>query len=330
MISKQNSILSTQNSELRTQNSGLRVLIVCSKNSGKVAPFISDQVEALSANGIKCAYFTIEGKGIKGYLSNRRLLLQKIKSFQPHLIHAHYGLSGLLANLQRRVPVVTTYHGSDINNNKVFLFSRLAMLLSAFNIFVSEKNQRKANLKQKQALIPCGVDLTVFKPMDKALARQQMGFSPHEQLVLFAGHFGNAVKNPELAQAAVALLPEVRLLELKGYSRSEVATLMNAVDVCLMTSRTEGSPQFVKEALACNCPVVSVAVGDVPEVIGNIDGCYLVERSATAVSEALKRVLSQAGRLNAQIELIKKGFDQIHVVQQLSTVYQSIVGSGLV
>jgi len=330
MISKQNSILSTQNSELRTQDSGLRVLIVCSKNSGKVAPFISDQVEALSANGIQCAYFTIEGKGIKGYLSNRALLLQKIRAFQPNIIHAHYGLSGLLANLQRRVPVVTTYHGSDINNNKVFVFSRIAMLLSAFNIFVSSKNQRKANLKRNNALIPCGVDLALFKPMDKALARQQMSFEPHEQLILFAGHFGNAVKNPELAQATVALLPTVRLLELKGYSRSEVAVLMNAVDACLMTSHTEGSPQFVKEALACNCPVVSVAVGDVPEVIGNIEGCYLVDRTAQALSEALQLAISHTTGINARETLLEKGFAQTQVVQQLSKVYQRIVGSKLV
>lgn len=308
----------------------MRLLIVCSRNSGKVAPFICDQVKALREAGIECDYFTIEGKGFKGYLANRAYLIKKISTSRPDIIHAHYGLSGLLANLQRQVPVVTTYHGSDINNNKVFVFSRIAMLLSAYNIFVSSKNQRKANLKRNNALIPCGVDLALFKPMDKALARQQMGFEPHEQLVLFAGHFGNAVKNPELAQAAVALLPTVRLLELKGYSRSEVAVLMNAVDACLMTSHTEGSPQFVKEALACNCPIVSVAVGDVPEVIGNIEGCYLADRNAQELSKALQLAISQNTRLNARETLLEKGFAQTQVVQQLSKVYQCIVGSKLV
>lgn len=126
----------------------MRVLIVCSKNSGQISPFISEQVIALQNEGLECDYFTIERKGIKGYLGNRTYLLHKINAFRPHLIHAHYGLSGLLANTQRKVPVVTTYHGSDINNNKIFIFSRIAMYFSAYNIFVSERNLRKTNLKK--------------------------------------------------------------------------------------------------------------------------------------------------------------------------------------
>ena len=114
----------------------MKVLIVCSKNSGKVAPFITEQAESLRKSGIEVEYFTIVGKGIEGYLKNYKLLQQAIKNIHPDIIHAHYGLSGLLANLQRRIPVVTTYHGSDINEPKVYPFSRLCMILSKKNIFV--------------------------------------------------------------------------------------------------------------------------------------------------------------------------------------------------
>lgn len=126
----------------------IRLLIVCSKNSGNFAPFIVDQVEALKKTGVVPDFFGVEEKGWKGYLKSRKLLLTKIELFKPQLIHAHYGLSGLLANLQRKIPVVTTYHGSDINDSKVFWLSKLTMMLSKHNIFVSKKNLEKANFKK--------------------------------------------------------------------------------------------------------------------------------------------------------------------------------------
>ena len=149
----------------------MRILIINSKNSGRTAPFITDQVEALQSAGVICEYFSVEGKGIMGYLRNYRPMLHKIRTFRPDIIHAHYGLSGLLANLQRRVPVVTTYHGSDINNKKVLPFSKIAMQLSAWNIFVSKKNIAIAGIKKRFSLIPCGVDTELFQPMDKQTAQ---------------------------------------------------------------------------------------------------------------------------------------------------------------
>ena len=155
----------TQNSELKTQN--LKVLIVCSKNSGRIAPFITDQVEGLIGAGLECDYFTIEGKGVWGYFSHLKRLNNKIRDSAPDLIHAHYGLSGLLANLQRKIPVITTYHGSDINHTKAFRFSKVAIRLSAWNIFVSQKNVNRAGVNKHYSLLPCGVDMSVFKPVEK-------------------------------------------------------------------------------------------------------------------------------------------------------------------
>ena len=315
----------TQNSEFRIQNSELRILIVCSKNSGRIAPFITDQASALQNVGVKIDFFTIEGKGVLGYLANRKLLLDKIHKFQPQLIHAHYGLSGLLANTQRTVPVVTTYHGSDINVPRVFVFSRINMILSAFNIFVSEKNIKKSNLKRNFALIPCGVDTSVFKPIDKSEARKQLGFDLEQKLVLFAGDFNNAVKNPDLAKNAVNQLVNVELLELKGYSRAEVALVMNAVDVCLMTSFTEGSPQFIKEAMACNCPIVSVNVGDVEDVIKGVSGCFVTNYDVRELSEKIEIALNLVERTRGRDRIILNQLEQNAVVQKLLEIYTKIL-----
>jgi teichuronic acid biosynthesis glycosyltransferase TuaC len=180
----------------------MRILIVCSRNSGKIAPFIQEQGDGLSRLGVEVSYFPIEGKGLWGYLKNRKKLTQSIAEFLPDLIHAHYGLSGLLANTQRQIPVVTTYHGSDINDVRVFPFSRLNMILSVHNIFVSGKNRQKSNLTRKQSLIPSGVDIELFKPIEQNQARKFLNLDEDRKYILFAGAFANQVKNSSLAKGS--------------------------------------------------------------------------------------------------------------------------------
>ena len=302
----------------------MRILIVCSSNSGNIAPFITEQVDSLKSLGVEVDYFLVDQKGVFGYLSKRKDLLRKIKDYQPDIIHAHYGLSGLLANLQRQVPVITTYHGSDINNPKVFPFSRLCIMLSAYNIFVSEKSKKISRQIHKQSVIPCGVDTRLFTPIDKIQARKELKLNINIQYVLFAGAFNNKVKNPELAQKAVALLSNVELLELKNYSRQQVALLMNAVDAVLMTSFSEGSPQFIKEAMSCNCPIVSVPVGDVPEMISNIPGGFISTYNSIDIAKKLKQALAFAKRTEGRNRLIELNLDTASVAKRILEVYNSV------
>ena len=303
----------------------LQILFVCSKNSGRVAPFIVDQAESLEKAGCRVEFYTIEGKGFVGYLKNYRHLVRKIREFSPDIVHAHYGLSGLLANLQRKVPVVTTYHGSDINNPRIFLFSRICMLLSAHNIFVSQKNKNKSRLKSNASLLPCGVDTELFVPLDKQQARAALGFGADEKLVLFAGAFANEVKNAGLAVQAVNRIPEVRLLELKGYTRQQVAQLMCAVDVALMTSFSEGSPQFIKEAMACNCPVVSVDVGDVAELIEGVDGCCIVPYDADKIAQHIQPLLHNPTRTNGRDRIVERQLQADKVAQLIVECYRIVI-----
>ena len=305
----------------------MKVLIACSKRDyleDGIAPFIKEQVQVqvMHTLGYEFEYFLIQKKGIKGYLSELKPLKKRINDFQPDIIHAHYGLSGLLANLQRCVPVVTTYHGSDINNPKVLRFSRIAIFLSKFNIFVSQKNIDIAKPKRNYALIPCGVDMELFKPLDKAECREKLGFKNDEKLVLFSSGFDNQVKNPALAKAAVKSLPNVKLLELKGYTREQVCHLMNAVDAVLMTSFTEGSPQFIKEAMAVNCPIVSVDVGDVKEIVDDTEDCFICSRSEKEIADVLKKVFDTNKKTLGREKILK--FDNKVVAEKIIEIYKSI------
>lgn len=304
----------------------MKILVVASYNKGYFAPFIVEQVEALRKTGVELDYFGVEGRGIKGYLNNLKALKARIKSYHPDIIHAHYGLCGLLANLQRHVPVVTTYHGSDINVPSVLPWSKLSMSLSRYNVLVSHNLVDIVNPKEKYALLPCGINLDDYPAISKSEARKTMHLDEHKKYILFAGAFDNQVKNYPLAKSAVGLLnSDATLIELKGYSRAEVAMLMNAADALLMTSFTEGSPQVIKEAMACGCPIVSVDVGDVKQLFGMVHGYYICPRNPEDVAAKLTEALDLGSRTEGRKRIIEMGLSNDIVANQLIDIYKSLL-----
>lgn len=325
----------------------MKLLIVASDKGGKFVPFIEEQISALQACGISVVRYGITGKGIMGYLRALPGLKRMILAERPDLIHAHYGLSGLLANLQRRVPVVTTYHGSDINLPKILRYSKIAIRLSAYNIFVSKRNiaiaiRRKGEeakrLSGKYELLPCGINLPEpWSELQNKLVGQltlnqwvQEKLSTEAKHILFAGAFDNAVKNAPLAKAAINELTtegvKVELIELKGYNRNQVNALMYNCDALLMTSKTEGSPQVVKEAMACGCPIVSVDVGDVAERVSGVEGCYVVRtREPKDIAEALQEALLFDGRTNGRQRILEMDLSNEQVVKRLVAIYSQVL-----
>lgn len=306
----------------------MKVLIVANSKAETFSPFVTEQVDAIREYGIVVDYFGVVGKGALGYLKNVKKLKRKIKVFKPDVIHSHYGLSGLLANLQRKVPVVTTYHGSDINIPSIRRLSKITIRLSKFNIFVSEKTKNLVNSKSNSDLIPCGIDMKLYGDLSRSVVRQKYNYTDKEQLVLFAGAFANQVKNARLAQEAVSLLPNVKLIELKGYTRSQVIELMYASDVFLMTSFTEGSPQVIKEAMACCRPIVSTDVGDVRWVMGDTNGCYICSYEPQNCADKIKQALEFSENNNQtngckRIEAL--GLDNKIVAKKIIEIYNNII-----
>ena len=310
----------------------MKILIIASYNKHRYAPFIVEQAEALQGAGCEIEWFGVQGKGIAGYIREISRLRKIISEFRPDVIHAHYGLSCLLANLAtRRVPVVSTYHGSDINMPKVRRFSKMAIRLSAWNIFVSKKNMALAGVVEgkKASLVPCGVSISEDQMQSRNETRKALGWKADEKKVLFAGAFDNAVKDPELAKQAINELKNegvnAELVELKGYNRDQVNALMYSCDAFLMTSKTEGSPQVIKEAMACGCPIVSVDVGDVKERVEGLEGCYVVEsRNPQDLAEALRKALAFEGRTKGRERIVKMGLMNEQVAKRVVEIYNKV------
>lgn len=306
----------------------MRVLVVSrykKQYAAHVLPFVAEQFASLRDAGCEAELFLLQGN----YFKQWKALRKKIREYRPDVIHAHYGLTCLVANMAtRRVPVVSTYHGSDINVASVRRLSKIAMGGSAWNIFVSKKNMALAGAVEgkKASLVPCGVALSEEQKMTREEARSALGWKADEKKVLFTSAFDNAVKDPELAKEAVNILEDVELVELKGYSRGEVITLMCAVDCLLMTSKTEGSPQVIKEAMACGCPIVSVDVGDVKERIEGMEGCYVVQsREPRDIAEALKEALAFKSKTNGREKILEYGLTNEQVAHKVIDIYKQIV-----
>ena len=308
----------------------MKVLIVCSANSGKIVPFVTEQADDLIKIGVEISFFTINGKGIWGYLKNIPKYIKTVKKINPDIIHAHFGLSGLLANFIRSKPVVTTFHGCDINKKSNLKYSQISIKLSAHSIFVSDKQIEKAKPKGNYSLIPCGTNPNIFYPIEKLKSREILKLDDHKKIILFASSFSIGVKNYTLAKKAMEILNDNsdEILELSGYSREEVAKLMNACDLVLLTSIREGSPQVIKEAMLCNCPIVSTDVGDVKQLINGIEGCYITSFEPDDVAEKISLALNFAKekkRNLARNKIFSLGLDSGSIANKIKNVYSDIL-----
>lgn len=305
------------------------------KADNRISYFVADQIEAIKqvASDMQIEVYGKKGMGILGYLRNLKHLRRKIEEYQPDLIHAHYGFCGALACLQRKVPVVTTYHGSDINKFGNRIVSYLAVWMSRYNIFVTESLAQKAHRMKKHNsyLIPCGISTNMFRPMNKRQSREQIGLDTEIQYVLFPASKLSMVKNYALARKVVDLYNEqhekkLKLIELDGYTRDKVPYVINAADVLLMTSHTEGSPQVIKEAIACGCPIVSVPVGDVETVTKDVPNAFVSKSyDAEELMKLLQQALNAAPYRDGASVLQKMGLENEIIAKKIVEIYKECI-----
>jgi len=308
----------------------MRILIVCSGNVEDFNlilhhAFIYEQIEAVKqCFNIEYDVFNIRGKGFIGYLGNLNQLKNKIKNFAPDIVHAHFGLSGLLAGLQRKSPVIITFHGSDVNLSNVLPFSRIAALLSKYNIFVSTKIYNRVGIHKKNVVIPCGINFDIFYPVELKEAREKLKMEIGKKYILFGASFKRKEKNSALAFSALKKLEmDCELIELDNRKREEVNLLLNACDVLLLTSISEGSPQVIKEAMACNRPIVATDVGDIKDVMGNTEGCFITSFDPDDVASKIKLALDYGKGTEGRKKI--KNYDNKIIAEKVYNVYMNVL-----
>ena len=326
-----------------TAKGPLRVLMITSDwpdwaGPPRTTPFIKRQAQFLQAAGMLVDVFPFHGgRNVANYLRAWLQVRRRLRRQEYDLVHAQFGQSGLLA-LPKRLPLVVTFRGSDIlgilsdTTGRVTLVGRLSQVVSRFVarranavIVVSEHMRAFLPPGMPAHVIPSGLDLTLFRPTPQTDARRRLGLSSAGRLVLFVGTPYKARKRYELAKRAVELVDRALGAELVVAWRiphTDVPTYMSAADVLICTSLQEGSPNVVKEALACDLPVVSVAVGDVPERLRGIEGCELcADDRPETIAAALERTLRRGGRVTGRAAVA--ALDEHVLTAQVIGVYRS-------
>lgn len=320
----------------------LRVLMITSEwpVPGKPyqVPFIVRQVNYLRKAGIELDVFPFRGaKNPVNYLHAWWKARQVIHAKPYDLIHAQWGQSGLMA-LPKSLPLVVTFRGDDLegisdgHGRKTFhgvLLKTISRLVasSADQVILVSKHMVKFINRQDFHIIPSGLELDRFFPSSQLEARRRLGLSNDKKYVLFAGSVNNPNKRFLLARQAVDILKEktpIELLVATDVTHDQMPDYMNASDALLLTSLHEGSPNVVKEALACNLPVVSTDVGDVRQRIESISGCAIIENDTPEnIAIHLRNVLLKGGRIQGRETVLD--LDEKILTEKVIQVYLKVL-----
>lgn len=290
--------------------------------------FVRQQAEHLRRAGHQVDVLHIESSRSRlKYLTSPIDVFARTCTRSYDIVHAHYGLSGFPALFRYRTPLVITLHGSDalVGRIQPFISKTVCSLADAVIVVSKTISARIAG-----DVIPCGTDLEVFRPLDRAAARVRLGLPAHKKLILFPFDPLRKIKRYPLAQAAIEKLgdPETEILIVRGKRNEDMPWYYNASDAMILCSESEGSPTSVKEALACNLPVVSTDVGDVREIMHGIDGCEICEDDAESLSLALQRVLARPRGKSFEGRLAMQRYDQGQVVAAIVAVYRRVLRDG--
>ena len=322
----------------------MNILFISSGNAlNGISPLVENQGKSLIEYGHRVDFFTIQGKGLKGYCTAAFKLRKFLKRANYDLIHAHYGLSGIIALLANRgLPLIVSFMGDDLlgSNLKNGKISKLSKILTKVNRFMAShfysysivKSSRMfeiLNIKNSE-VIPNGVNLKHFYPEDKTKSRKELNLPLSEMIISFFSNPERSEKNYSLAQEAVKCLNtcNIKLIPVYNKNKNEIPKWLNASDVIVLTSLHEGSPNIIKEAMACNCPVVSTDVGDVKFVFGNMTGYYLGAFTPNEFAETLNRAIQfskSEGKANGRQRIVDLGIDSAGIAERITMVYKKVL-----
>jgi len=315
----------------------MNILFVSSGNNrtGKTAPFIESQGESLRKKGHNVYYSLVKGHGLKSYFKHSFEIKKDVKKYKIDVIHAHYSLcafSSLLAFSKK--PIVASYMGSDaygsINKKGKTRISSywivlLSLLMQPFLSYIISKSENidKYVHKKRRAIIPNGVDFDTFQP------RTQKRDDSSSKLftILFLGDTSSERKNFTLLDKAVSSLNDENIIIEAPYpiQAKDIPKYMQNADMLAMTSWEEGSPNVVKEAMACNLPIVATNAGDAWWLLGDLEGHYKTKFDYNDLAKGILEIKKFNNNTKGRDRLIELGLDASMVADKLIGIYETVL-----
>ena len=308
----------------------MKVLFVFSGNSSyfEISPFIKAQAESLTKFGHRIDYYPVKGKGLWGYLSNITKLSKFIKKGDYEMVHSHYSFCGIVSALATKKPVVCSLMGSDVKKSGLWRFIIKYFVIHKWGKTIVKSLEMKKELGIEEVeVIPNGVDLELFKPLDKNACRIKLGWKQDSKIVIFVADPMRPEKNFSLAKKATENLntQNVELKVVYPVPHKDIPLYLNAADLILSTSLWEGSPNIIKEAMACNCPIVSTNVGDVKWLLDGVEGCFITTKDPKDVADKIEKALNFRGKTMGREKLISLGLASEHIAKKIIQVYEEVI-----
>lgn len=304
--------------------------------------FVKSQVQALERAGVEIELLVLSGRPRKLiYPRGVFQLYRRLRERPVDLVHAHYSFVGMVARTQFQVPVVVTYHGDDLlgsinRHGQKSAMSRLVVLAGqalsyVVDAVIVQSREMAAKLRRPDVnIIPHEIDFEIFQPEPRERARQLLGLDPGRKYVLFAANPAETRKRFALARQVVeqarAADPSIELVVAFREPQPRLSLFMSACDALLFPSIHEGSPNVVKQAMACNLPIIATDVGDIREVIEGTRWCYLCPPDVDAFTAKLQEILRYRERTNGR-ERVQR-FHPREVTARIIEVYERTLARG--
>ena len=305
--------------------------------------FVRDEADALREAGVDIDVYFVNGRANKlNYFGMPAGFFERIRRTPYDVIHVHHSFCGLIATMQKKIPVVWTFHEGEISGNTADALREQPIKHLAYSKkmkrYVAQKvdavvvvaEHLREPLGRPDALwLPAGINWKRFAPGDTREAQRQLGLSVDKRYVLFPASPSRVEKRYELAKAGFdrylsdAKVTDLELIALDNVPHERVPLFMNASEAVLMTSAFEASPVTVREALACNVPVICTDVGDARVVMQGIAGCHIVEADPGRIASALNDTLNGPRRVQSRERMHAYALDT--VAQKLIALYGQVI-----
>ena len=300
--------------------------------------FVKTQVDSLVAEGLEVdVVHPNPGPVPIRYASAAIQVFLKTLTGRYDVVHGHYGLWCLLTRLQWTTPVVADYLGDDLlgtvkadgsySKKGAYVVKVSRWLCGHVDaVLVKTEQMKKAATGRNIYVFPDGVNFDLFHPIPRSEARAKLGWDQDRNYVVFANNPDIPVKNFALAQAAIDRLSQrgitAELVVANGLPQTKVVEYINASNALILPSIAEGSPNVVREAMACNVPVVATNVGDVAQVIGGTEGCVVCTHDPDELSEGLEVALRHKEPTTGRNDT--EHLSSSAIAKQLISVYEQI------
>ncbi len=305
----------------------MKVIFISSGNTQNgISPIVSNQGESLKKEEVEIDFFTIQGRGAKGYIKSIFRLRSYLKNSNYDVVHAHYWISGIVTSFAGAKNIVVSLMGDDVKAKRwfrwiIYLFYRL----SWSKTIVKSKDMYETFGQKDVSIIPNGIDMNRFKPIDRDIALKVTQWNIEKKHILFTSNPNRVEKNFKLAKDAITYIgnQEIELHYLVDIPNEQIPYYYNSADVVILTSLWEGSPNAIKETMACNVPIVSTNVGDVKDIINRTEGCFISSFEYKEFASKIEKALKYNKRTNGREAIVHLKSDVI--AKKIVNIYNDIV-----